>query len=61
MQRKKVQITVRLDPQLVEQIDDLRARVHASLSRNAVIVHAIQSFIEQPEPDTAWRWFLNKF
>jgi len=61
MKPQTIRINLRLDSQLVEQLDAARAGLPGQPSRNAMIVRAIRSFLEPGEADSTWRWFLDRF
>jgi len=63
MRRKTAKIYIRVEPQLVEKIDALRARQQLPPSRAAAIVHMIEHFLanDQPGAEVIWGRLLNQF
>jgi len=62
MRPNAANITIRVEPQLVEKIDTWRARQRIPPSRTAAIVHMIEYFLEQDSlpSNAAWRNLLRK-
>ena len=50
MKRKTVNIDIRVEPKLVERIDDWRARQRVAPSRSAAIVYMLEEFLEHDPP-----------
>ena len=60
MRRKTAKIYIRIEPQLVEKIDALRARQQLPPSRAAAIVHMILAN-DPPGAEVIWGRLLNQF
>jgi hypothetical protein len=63
MKRKTANIDIRVEPQLVERIDDWRARQRVAPSRSAAIVYMLEEFLEQEPPGLIagdWRRLLRR-
>ena len=60
MRRKTAKIYIRVEPQLVEKIDALRARQQLPPSRAAAIVHMILAN-DPPGAEVIWGRLLNQF
>jgi hypothetical protein len=63
MKRKTANIDIRVEPRLVERIDDWRDRQRVPPSRSAAIVYMIEQFLEHDHPRgkyADWETFLSK-
>jgi len=63
MKRKTANIDIRVEPQLVEQIDAWRDRQRVSPSRSAAIVYMLEQFLEHDLARlnaTDWQRLLRK-
>jgi hypothetical protein len=62
MRRKTANIDIRVEPRVIERIDDWRARQRVPPSRSAALVHMIDQFLEHdpPELNAARKRLLSK-
>jgi hypothetical protein len=62
MKRRTANIDIRVEPQLVEKIDDWRDRQRVPPSRSAAIVYMLEQFLEHDPPgkNAAWERLLSK-
>ena len=63
MKRKTANIDIRVEPELVGEIDAWRAQQRVPPSRSAAIVYMLDEFLKHDPPEfnaTAWQRFLSK-
>jgi hypothetical protein len=62
MRRKTADIDIRVEPRLIERIDDWHARQRVPPNRSAALAHMNEQFLEHdpPELNVAWRRLLSK-